>query len=183
MPNCFRAKSWFWNLDYVLLFFWNATSKNVSHIFWILKNVKNVLSNTVSSMIFYPTVTLNLDLWPSQSDIFISRVSRNPAQEISRTHFNKVPGGFLHWSSLLSITTWHTNTCIVSIYNTVNKTAQKMVKWQFLGFNDVTRFGSVIGILSYFSWQLHFPGASTKFQEISMISRSCSHPAFSVPKC
>ena len=48
-----------------------------------------------------------------------------------------------------------------------------MVKWKFLGFKDVTRFGSVIGILSYFSWRLNFPGASTKFQEIS---RSCRHP-------
>jgi len=25
--------------------------------------------------------------------------------------FNKVPAGFLHWSSLRSITTWDTNTC------------------------------------------------------------------------
>jgi len=46
-----------------------------------------------------------------------------------------------------------------------------MVKWQFLTFKDLTRFGSVIGI--NFSWQLNFPGASIKFQEIS---RSCRHP-------
>jgi len=32
------------------------------------------------------------------------------------------------------------------MYDIMNTTAQKMVKWQFLGFKDVTRFGSVIGI-------------------------------------
>ena len=41
---------------------------------------------------------------------------------------------------------------------------------QFLGFKDVTRFGSVIDILSYFSWQLNFPGTSIKFLQISSIS-------------
>ena len=51
------------------------------------------------------------------------------------------------------------------------KLHKKEVKRQFLGFKDVTRFGSVIGILSYFSWQLNFSGASIKFQEIR-ISRS-----------
>jgi len=40
-----------------------------------------------------------------------------------------------------------------------------MVKWQFLGFKDVTRFGSVTDILSYFTGQLNFPGASIKFQD------------------
>ena len=50
-----------------------------------------------------------------------------------------------------------------------------MVKWQFLGFKGITRFGSVIGVLSYFSLQLNFPGATIKFQEISKISRSCKH--------
>ena len=42
----------------------------------------------------------------------------------------------------------------------------------FLGFKDVTRFGSVIGMLSYFSWQSNFPGTSVKFQKIAGISRS-----------
>jgi len=53
-------------------------------------------------------------------------------------------------------------------------------KWsnEFLGFKDVTRFGLVIGILSCFSWQLNFPGASIKFQEISRISRCCRHPVY-----
>jgi len=48
--------------------------------------------------------------------------------------------------------------------------------WQFLRFKFVTRFGSVFGILSYFSWQLNFPGASIKFQEISGISSNCRRP-------
>jgi len=39
----------------------------------------------------------------------------------------------------------------------MDETAQKMVKWQFLGFKDVTWLGSVIGIWSYFSQQLNFP--------------------------
>jgi len=39
-----------------------------------------------------------------------------------------------------------------------------MVKSLFLGFKDVTRFGSVIGILSYFSWQLNSPAAPIKFR-------------------
>jgi len=34
-------------------------------------------------------------------------------QEISKTHLT-VPWRFLHWSSLLSITTWDTNTCTFS---------------------------------------------------------------------
>jgi len=29
------------------------------------------------------------------------------------------------------------------MYVIMKKTAQKMAKWQFLGFKDVTRFGSV----------------------------------------
>jgi len=35
------------------------------------------------------------------------------------------------------------------MYNIMNKTAQKMVKRQFLKFKDVTRFGSVIGIIIF----------------------------------
>jgi len=57
----------------------------------------------------------------------------------------------------------------------MNKTA-KMVKWQFCGFKDITEFGSVIGIFSYFSWQLNFTGESIKLREVSRISRSCRHP-------
>jgi len=83
-----------------------------------------------------------------------------------------VPAGFLHWSSLLSITTQDTNTCTFSYVWHYEKIAQKNVKWQFLRFKDVTWFGSVVGILSYFSWQLNFPAASIKFPEISQISRS-----------
>jgi len=37
------------------------------------------------------------------------------------------------------------------MYDIMNNTAQKMVKRQFLGFKDVTKFGTVIDILSYFS--------------------------------
>jgi len=90
--------------------------------------------------------------------------------------FNKVPTGFLHWLSLLhvSITTWDTNspTHVLSVmYDIMNKTAQKWPNNKFLQFKD----GSVIAILSHFSWQLHFAGASVKFQEISKISRSCRH--------
>jgi len=59
------------------------------------------------------------------------------------------------------------------------KLHKKVVKWLLLGFEGITRFGSVIGILSYFSWQLHFPGASIKFQKISQISRSCRYPVLS----
>jgi len=54
-----------------------------------------------------------------------------------------------------------------------------MVKWQLLGFKDVTIFGSVIGIVSHYSWQLNFPGVRIKFQEISRISRSCRRPEYS----
>jgi len=66
------------------------------------------------------------------------------------------------------------------MYDIMNKTAQKTVQKQFLGFKDVTRFGLVIGILIlYFSWQLNVPAASIKFHEISRnsrISMSCRHP-------
>jgi len=62
------------------------------------------------------------------------------------------------------------------MYDIMNKTAQKMVKWQFPGFKDIARFGSVTGILSYFSWQLTFPGALIKFRQISRISRSYRNP-------
>jgi len=51
-----------------------------------------------------------------------------------------------------------------------------MVKRQFLGFKDAIRFGSVVGILSYFNGQLNFPGASIKFQDVFRISMSCRHP-------
>jgi len=73
-----------------------------------------------------------------------------------------VPAGFLHRSSLRSITTWDTNTCTFGYA----RHQQKMVKWQFLGFKDVTRFGSVIGILLHFSWKVNFQAASVKFPGI-----------------
>ena len=108
------------------------------------------------------------ELKSDEAGVYKSRLTN--FHEISRTHCSSI--------SLLSSTTWDTNTCTFSyVYDIMNKTAQKMVKRQFLKFKDVTRFDSVIGIVSYFSWQLNFPGASIKFQEISWISRNCRHPA------
>jgi len=36
------------------------------------------------------------------------------------------------------------------MYDNMNKAAQKMVKWQFLGFKDVIRLVSVIDIIVIF---------------------------------
>jgi len=75
-----------------------------------------------------------------------------------QTQPNKFPGDFQD-------TSW------IKLHNNHGQMTVSRVK-------DITRFGSVIGIISYLSWQLNFPGASIKFQEISRISRtprSCRH--------
>ena len=93
--------------------------------------------------------------------------------QISRIHLTKFQQNF-YTDRAFQVLQHGIQTHALSVtYDIINKTAQKMVKWQFLRFKDVIRFGSVIGILSHFSWQLSFSGASLKLQEIS---RSCRHP-------
>jgi len=50
MSNCFTAKSWFWNLDYVFTFLKYHFRKRNSHVLLIFKKKrKNVFSNYASS--------------------------------------------------------------------------------------------------------------------------------------
>jgi len=80
---------------------------------------------------------------------------------------NKVPAGF--FKMIETRKHMHFQLCTI-LWIKLHK------RWSYDSFSDlkdVTRFGPVNGILSYSSWQLNFPGASIKFQEIS---RSCRQP-------
>ena len=94
-----------------------------------------------------------------------------------RDTFNKVPAGFLHWSSLLSITT--RDTCTFQLCTTLWIKLHK--KWSNDSFLGLKTLPDLVQWLAYFSWQLNFPGASIKFHEISRI---CRHRVLAVrPRC
>ena len=68
-------------------------------------------------------------------------------QEISRTHLTVAAGYFTLTEPLKYSDIRYKHISVM--YNIMNKTEEKRSNDKFLWFKDVTRFGSVIGMLSY----------------------------------
>jgi len=61
---------------------------------------------------------------------------------------NKVPAEFFYIDRASYVLQHEIQIQELSVMCDIMNKTTKMVKWQFLGFKDVTRFGSVIGIIA-----------------------------------